>query len=279
MKRRMYKLVGMGLALSLCLSFTACGQASNNTETSTSQVVEATSVEKQETSSDEYLEALRGTYGELFSAMDLDENKTIWYQNFKDALGVEDETVAEQLRQTIVGMFSVEVYGAEAVSLAKENPGYGSFDCHFINGVASLKFDGDIISGYDASGNEIFKHTYKKLDDVKYDFGAMNESYKAYYTDETWPTMAIYESDGAEDDFKYFAFCGDTPEESFHIEFRYGKTTENLTAYYDGDYAYWLAAGFMQDAPDDMMSNCINLFVTENASGFSAIVEQLTNAQ
>lgn len=268
MKKRINQLLGMGLCLCLCFSLAVCGQTLVQAS-STEAVTEAAT----ETAADDYLASLQGTYEELFPAMNLDENKEIWYQNFKDVLGVEDEEDAETLRELIIGMFSADVYGQEAVDLAAETPDYGLFDCYFINGISTLKFEGNTITGYDADGNEVFSHNYTKVDDVKTDYGAMNETYSAYFTDETWPTMAVYESDGDDDDFKYFAFCGDSPEETFHIEFRYGATLDNLTSYYDGDYAYWLAAGFLQDAPDGMMENCINLFVTENADSFAAYLE------
>lgn len=288
MKNQPKRLLSLVLALCLCLGLAACDQTTQNknTETPAQSTVtenivsaEVNTEETAEVSEDEYLASLQGTYVELFPAMDLDENKEIWYQNFKDVLGVEDEKTAETLRQMIIGMFNTDVYGAEAVAVAEENPGYGSFNCHFINGVTTFKFDGNTISGFDADGKEVFSRTYTKLDDVKYDFGAMNEAYSAHYTDETWPTMAIYVSDGEDDAFKYFAFCGDSPAETSHIEFRYGATLENLTAYYNGDYAYWLAAGFLNDAPDGMMEDCINLFVTENADGFAAFVEQAADSQ
>jgi len=40
-----------------------------------------------------------------------------------------------------------------------------------------------------------------------------------------------------------------------------------------------MAAGFLQDAPDGMMEDCINLFVTENAAGFADFVEQASDSQ
>ena len=90
--------------------------------------------------------------------MDLEEVKEIWYQNFADVLGVEDEEDQETLRQMIISMFETEVYGADAIALAEEDPTYGNFDCYFIEGIDTLTFDGNNISGYDADGNEVFSH-------------------------------------------------------------------------------------------------------------------------
>ena len=42
---------------------------------------------------------------------------------------------------------------------------------------------------------------------------------------------------------------------------------EALSSYYDGKYAYWLAAGILSDADEEMIDNCIELFTVENAGG------------
>ena len=259
------KIIKLLLSALLVLSLAACSSSAAEPED--------TADAQDEVTTDEYLAALSGTYEELFPAMGRDENKQIWYDNFKEVLGVEDEETAEVLRQVILSMFSAEVYGEEAVALAAEDPTYYQFDCYFIDGVSTIAFEGNTISGYDAEGNEVFSHSYTYVEDMKTDFGAMNETYEAYFTEETWPTFAIYESDGEDDDFKYFAFGGDTPAETYHIEFRYGPSTDGLTSYYDGSYAYWLASGMLVDCPQEMMENVINLFVTENADSFAQMLQ------
>lgn len=225
-----------------------------------------------ENGADEYLASLAGTYEPLFPVMDREENKTIWYENFAAVLGVEDTETAEMLRQSIIGMFEADVYGPDAVALAKDDPTYGAFDCNFVEGVAQLKFEGSTITGYAADGTEVFSHAYTLLSNDRCDFGAMNEMYETYFTEEEWPTMAVYVSDGEVDSFKYFAFCGDTPAETFHIEFRYGASLDGIASYYDGNYAYLMCAGFLMNAPEGMMNDCINLFVTENAADFAEVL-------
>ena len=75
----------------------------------------------------------------------------------------------------------------------------------------------------------------------------------------------IYKADAENDAFTYFAFADDTPAETYHLEFRYGPTLENIGAYYEGEYAYWLAAAIPADyAESSMMQDCIKLFVDEN---------------
>ena len=252
MKKKVINTFGISLGMALCLAFPAFASESEN---------------------DAFLSSLSGTYEELFPVMDLEENKQIWYDNFNEILGIEDLDKAEELRQAIISMYSTNAYGKAAEKLAEEDPTYQSFDCNFTEDVKELTVDENTIAGFDKDGNEIFCHAYTHIDDVKCDFGSMNEAYEDYFTEETWPTMAVYESDGEDDAFKYFAFCGDSPEETYHIEFRYGKDLENLTAYYNGDCAYWMASGFLKEAPENMIEDCINLFVTENAEDFSRLIE------
>ena len=53
---------------------------------------------------------------------------------------------------------------------------------------------------------------------------------------------------------------------TWHIEFCYGSDLDALKQYDAGEYAYWLAAGISVDYSEDDVSNCINLFCTENLS-------------
>ena len=216
------------------------------------------------------LEALAGSYVELFPEAGKEEYKEIWITRLKESAGLDDDT-ALLAREMLLAMMEAEVYGDEAIQLAAEDPGYSMFDCYFINGPVQITIDKDTISGIDAEGNEIFSHTYVFLGTVKMDLGEeMNAMYAELLSEEEWPAMDIYVAEDAEDNFKYFAFAGDTPQETFHIEFRYGAEKEGLSSYYDGAYAYWLAAGIPADYSEELITDCINLFVDENAP---AIVE------
>ena len=216
---------------------------------------------------------LNGTYVELFPAMDAEEVKPLWYSSFKTTLGVEDESVAEMLRSIIIGMFEADAYGEDALALAAEDPTYYAFNCYFLQDVATFVIKDGTITGYDAAGEQLFSHAYTYVESLKTDFGPMTEMYGAMLTEETWPTFDLYVSDGEDDGFKYFAFSGDTPATTWHIEFRYGASAEDITAYFSGKYAYWLASGFPTDAGDDTMQNVVDLFVAENADSFAAMVQ------
>ena len=138
-----------------------------------------------------------------------------------------------------------------------------SFCCAFTNSVATLSFQGSVITGYDESGNTVFSHSYKYLREGHL-YGPGEDGSQVAYMDVT-----IFESlDGNEDEFKYFAMCGDTPSTTYHIEFRYGSNLNDLEQMYSGAYAYWLAAGIPTSAVSDeseaMISNVIALFCAEN---------------
>ena len=68
-------------------------------------------------------------------------------------------------------------------------------------------------------------------------------------------------------EFRYFFLLPDTPDTTYHIEFRYGSDEAALTEYAEGPYAYWLAAGIPADCDQEMIENVIGLFCEENLSG------------
>ena len=211
------------------------------------------------------LEDLAGSYIELFPETEKEQYTDIWLTRLQESAGLDEET-AIVARAMLISMMEAEVYGEEAIKLASEDPGYSMFDCYFINGPVQITIDGDTISGIDADGNEVFSHTYVFLETMKMDLGEeMNAMYAEILSEEEWPSMDVYAAEDADDDFRYFAFAGDTPAETFHIEFRYGAVKEGLSSYYDGPYAYWLAAGIPADYSKELITNCINLFVDENA--------------
>lgn len=44
----------------------------------------------------------------------------------------------------------------------------------------------------------------------------------------------------------------------------YGYTEYKINSFYDGDYAYWMASGIKTDASEDVISDCVELFCSEN---------------
>lgn len=195
---------------------------------------------------DALLDALTGTYDELFTVICAPEYDSIWLDRCTQYVGEEAaQQTAEMLKSACVG----EIYGQEAVDAYAANPESTQFDCFFINGVSQFVFDGHQVSGLDAEGGEVFSHTY------------------AYV--ETADTLAcyIYKTEDADaGEFTYLCLAPDTPDTTYHIEFRYGSDLDALKELYEGPYAYWLAAGILADADETMIYNGIDLFCSENTA-------------
>lgn len=78
----------------------------------------------------------------------------------------------------------------------------------------------------------------------------------------------FYQSTDADSgEFTYFAFSPDTMESTYHLEFRYAEDIADLQSWFEGNYAYWNAAGIAEDCDAQTVKNCIELFATENLSG------------
>lgn len=142
-----------------------------------------------------------------------------------------------------------EPYGPEASEKYAADPESMAFNCYFRGGVDRFVMDGHTISGLDAQGNEVFSHTYHKLDEE-------NEN-----------GFLFYQSDDADSgDFTYFAFSPDTMETTYHLEFRYAEDLSDLQSWFEGNYAYWNAAAIAENYDMATMQNVIALFAAENLS-------------
>ena len=209
-----------------------------------------------------FLYDLSETYQPLFEGASF---KTDYDQYWSDyAAAVVGKAASE--KANAVGLMKASI-GASWDSKGGESK---SFCCAFTNNIATLDFNGSVITGYNASGDVVFSHAYKYLKDGHLYGPAQDGS-----SEQTAKMdMTIYESlDGNKDEFKYFAMCGDTPDTTYHIEFRYGSSLEDLEQMYSGKYAYWLAAGIPTGAVSGqskvMMSNVIALFCAENLASMT----------
>jgi len=202
---------------------------------------------------DERLIALAGTYVELFPEFAREDLKNYWMECIK-AWNVDDEA-AEGYYQMLTQMFMGRLYGQEAVDAYSASPESMMFDCYFENDIAKLTVAGDVISGVDADGNELFRHTYAFDQDMTV----------TYFGQEMPGYLHVYKTEDEDAGlFTYFGFSDDNLNETQHIEFRYGDTLENLNNYSEGKYAYWLASGTLDGYKDSMIQDCIKLFVDEN---------------
>ena len=193
------------------------------------------------------LEAVKGTYEALFPVITVSQYDQIWLDPCAAVLGDETAPVmAEMLKWACNGA----IYGQEAIDAFGDGSNGAQFDCLFINGVSTITFDGSAISGADENGGTVFSHEYAYAG--KLTLAGMMEGY-------------LYETaDEDAGEFKYFYMMPDSPETTYHLEFRYGANVDDLAKYNEGPYAYWLAAGFPVDADEEMTKNVITLFCLEN---------------
>lgn len=256
MKQR--KLASLFLALALVLSLLAgCGNTNNSTpetqqpastvtdESATSADTEQESqVDENQAAAMQLLLDLEGTYQELWPVVLADEYHQVWLDASAELVGEEN---AEAAVEMMTSMVTGTITGEEAVEAYKD--GGMAYCCDFLQDVAQFTFDGTTISGVDASGNELFSHSYHYV--------GMEEIRGLY----------VYESDDADSgEFTYFCMAPDTMETTWHIEFRYGSDLDALGQYDAGDYAYWLASGISVDHTEEDVKNSIILFCTENLS-------------
>ena len=193
------------------------------------------------------LEDVSGTYDALFPVITSPDYDQIWLDSCAAVLGDEAAPAAvEALKAACNGT----IYGQDAIDAYGDGSNGAQFDCLFINGPAQIMFEGKKISGLDETGATVFSHEYSFVEPAS--IAGMMNGY-------------LYRTEDADaGEFEYFFLLPDTPDTTFHTEFRYGSDPEALMLYNDGPYAYWLAAGIPADRDEQMVQNVIDLFCTEN---------------
>ena len=202
---------------------------------------------------DPVLVKLNGTYIDLFPEFAKEDYKDFWFECLQ-SYGLDEET-AQMYYVMLTETYMGHLIGEEAVKAYSEHPEEMLFDCYLENGLAKLTINGNVISGVDAEGNELFRHTYTYLEDVPVSF----------FGAEMGVNMHVYKTDAENAGiFTYFAFSDDNLADTQHIEFRYGEHAEDIGNYSEGEYAYWLASGIQDGYKDKLIQTCIKLFVDEN---------------
>ena len=198
------------------------------------------------------LEDVSGTYDALFPVITSPDYDQIWLDSCAAVLGDEAApAAAEALKAACNGT----IYGQDAIDAYGDGSNGAQFDCLFINGPAQIVFEGKKISGLDETGATVFSHEYSFVEPAS--IAGMMNGY-------------LYRTEDADaGEFEYFFLLPDTPDTTFHTEFRYGSDPEALMLYNDGPYAYWLAAGIPADRDEQMVQNVIDLFCTENLAEMS----------
>ena len=207
-------------------------------------------------SDDALLSKLNGTYIELFPEFAKEDYHDFWLE----CIGtyVDDSDMAEMLYTMLTQTYMGRLKGAEAVEAYGEDPEGMLFDCFFENGVARITVNGDVISGEDENGDELFRHVYTFAEELPVSF----------LGEEMGVSLRVYKTEDADAGlFTYFAFSDDNMADTQHIEFRYGENLEDLGNYSEGEYAFWLASGIAEGYKDSVIQDCIKLFVDENVGG------------
>ena len=140
----MKRLASLLLSALLVFSLTACGNPAGKGEAET----------------DEFLSQLEGSYVELFPELGKDEYHEKWVTHVEPIVG---EAATEETIAFLLNMCTAEIYGDEAVE-AYKNPDDMRFDCYFLGGVDKFTISGNVISGVDENGKEVFSHTYSPFE-------------------------------------------------------------------------------------------------------------------
>lgn len=200
-----------------------------------------------ETTDADFLSQIPGTYVELFPELSKEEYHDTWLSVVTPLVGEEN---AEDAISMLLNMCMGSLYGEEAIAKYTDDPDSMQFNCYFLGGVAKMTIEGNVISGVDAEGNEIFRHTYAPVEVEN------NENGFIFYKTE----------DENAGQFTYFAFGGDTMAETFHLEFRYAEDLADLMSWFEGNYAYWNVGAIAENYTEEEILGAINLFATENLS-------------
>jgi len=203
-----------------------------------------------------FMDNIRGTYEPLFPIITLPEYDQLWLDTCAAVLG---EGAAPATAEMLKSVCNGTLYGQEAIDAYGDGSNGYQFDCAFINGVSRITFDGMTVSGADDRGETVFSHEYTYTGHLV--LAGMMDGYLFETADEN------------AGEFRYFYMMPDTPATTYHLEFRYGSSTEDLARYNEGPYAYWLAAGFPVDAGEEMTKDVIKLFSLENLD-YSAHTEE-----
>ena len=104
-----------------------------------------------------FMDSIKGTYEALFPVITVPEYDQIWLDACAAVLG---EGAAPETAEMLKAACNGTVYGQEAIDAFGDGSDGAQFDCLFINGVSTLTFNGNTISGADESGKQVFSHDY-----------------------------------------------------------------------------------------------------------------------
>ena len=152
--------------------------------------------------------------------------------------------------------------GAKGYGEQNEAP---NFFCGFTHDVTAITFgeDGKTVTFTKTDGTSV-THTYAFVKQAsasgkygEYDMAMDGSLYQA--------------QEAPADEFQYLLMFPDTPETTYHLEFRYAETEEDVLNLLDGPYGYWVGSAIQKSAlteeNEETLQNVISLFVVENLAG------------
>lgn len=202
---------------------------------------------------DTFLSQVIGTYQPLFEGATMNSEYDHYWHDYTAA--VVGASAAEDTVAYLKASIGATGYG--------ENAEAPNFFCGFTNDVATITFggeDGKTVTFTKKDGTSV-THTYAFVKEA-----AATGTFGEY---EMAMGGNLYQAqEGPEDEFRYLLMFPDTPDTTFHLEFRYAGTEEDVTNLLDGPYGYWvgsaIASSALSEENEDTLQKVISLFVVEN---------------
>lgn len=200
-----------------------------------------------------FLSKVIGEYQPLFEGAILNSEYDHYWHDYTAA--VVGESAADDTVAYVKGSINAPGYG--------ENATPPNFFCGFTNDVASVTFggeDGKTVTFTKTDGTSV-THTYAFVKDA-----SATGKYGEY--DMAMPGYLYRAQEAPADEFQFLLMFPDTPESTFHLEFRYAGTEADAENLLDGPYGYWVGSAIQTSAlteeNEETLQNVISLFVVEN---------------
>ncbi|MBR3483185.1 MAG: hypothetical protein IKH42_00780, partial [Lachnospiraceae bacterium] len=213
---------------------------------------------------EDFLKEVIGEYVPLFIGGIFNSEYDHYWHDYSAA--VAGESMADMCTVILKKAIGATTYGDEAGE---------DFFCGYTADVAKIAFggnDGSKVTFIKNNGDKItHDYVFVKNASATGIVEGQEMGYDGY----------LYKSkDDNKDEFAYIFMCPDTPKETYHLEFRYGSSEEDILKLTEGKYKNWLAAGFpasaFEDPKETLIQQVIGLFVYENLVAMSG---EESNAQ
>lgn len=213
---------------------------------------------------DNFLSKIVGEYQPLFEGATYNKEYDHYWNDYTAA--VVGKTAAADTVAYLKASVGGDKYGPEA------NP--GQFFCGFI-GAEKITFggtDGKTVTFTGTDGAQV-THEYAFVEN-----SAATGTYEGM--DMAMDGYLYQATDDKDDEYEYLLMFPDTPDTTYHLEFRYAPTKEEVTALLSGARGSWVASAIptkaLTETSEEMLQNVISLFVVEN---LAEMANDETNAQ